>query len=178
MYVLFDTETTALISNTLMSEKYQPEIIEFYSCKIDEDYNDLGELEFLCKPRRPLTDEITRITGITNNDLEYAKPFSHYADEVAKWFSDGDAVVAHNLSYDKDVLKTEYWRLHQPEKLKLPRHEICTVEATEWFKGYRLSLSALHEHLFNEPFSGAHRAKADVQALKRCFIQLLKNGDV
>ena len=54
----------------------------------------------------------------------------------------------------------------------------CTVENTEWLHGHRLSLSALHEELFGEPFSGAHRARTDVAALTRCYLELVKRGDL
>jgi len=52
------------------------------------------------------------------------------------------------------------------------------VQETEWIKGHRLSLSALHEELFGEPFSGAHRARVDVDALTRCFNELRQRGDI
>jgi hypothetical protein len=46
------------------------------------------------------------------------------------------------------------------------------------FKGYKLSLTNLHMHLFNMDFGEAHRAKADVQALVRCCRQLYAQGDL
>jgi hypothetical protein len=37
-------------------------------------------------------------------------------------------------------------------------------------------MSALHQHLFGEPFEGAHRAKQDTLALLRCCVELLHKG--
>jgi hypothetical protein len=57
--------------------------------------------------------------------------------------------------------------------VKWPRR-ICTVEQTQHIKGFRLNLSGLHEFLFGEKFSGAHRAKVDVAALVRCSSEMFK----
>lgn len=62
-------------------------------------------------------------------------------------------------------------------ELAWPERLVCTVEATEHLKGHRLSLTKLYEHLFpGENFPGAHRAKADVQALVRCYVEMFKQG--
>ncbi len=53
---------------------------------------------------------------------------------------------------------------------------ICTVESTEHIKGFRLTLTKLHEHLFGEAFPSAHRAENDVRPLTRCFIELYNRG--
>jgi hypothetical protein len=56
--------------------------------------------------------------------------------------------------------------------------KICTVEMTEHMDGFRLSLTALHEKLFGEAFKGSHRASADVHAMKRCYSELIKRGEI
>lgn len=103
--------------------------------------------------------------------------FEANAFRVASLISQADEVVAHNLSFDLAVVNTEFARITK-EPVPWPEARICTVEATEWLKGFRLSLSALHELLFGEPFKGAHRAKVDVQALARCFFELRQKGYV
>jgi hypothetical protein len=52
------------------------------------------------------------------------------------------------------------------------------VECTEHFYGYRLSLTNLHKHLFNEGFPEAHRARNDVEALCRCVVKLIEMGEI
>lgn len=177
-YCILDTETTGLISNLLLNDQQQPEVIEFYAVKIDEDNNQLGELEFLCKPRHAISEEVRKITGITNDMVMEARPFAFYAKNVLDFMMGCDGVVAHNLSYDKDVLTIEFARCNLLGDLFWPRLKICTVEQTESLKGFRLSLSALHTELFGEAFAGAHRAKEDVQALRKCFHLLLSRGDI
>jgi hypothetical protein len=37
-----------------------------------------------------------------------------------------------------------------------------------------MTMAGLHEYLFKEKFEGAHRARVDVQALKRCCLELMR----
>ena len=87
-------------------------------------------------------------------------------------------MIAHNLSYDYAVLMAEFSRCCTEGSVKWPIRRICTVQETEFMKGFRLNLTSLHEELFGEPFAGAHRARTDVEALTRCCIELFKRGDI
>ena len=176
---LFDTETTDLIANSLIADRHRPFIIEFFGQTmelVDGEWHKVDELEFFCKPPTAVSDEVTRITGITNDDLKGAKPFRDHADSVRELIERADEVVAHNLSYDEAVVDFEFERLGQ--QVGWPPGKICTVEATEHLKGHRLRLADLHEHLFGEKFQGAHRARADVEAMTRCFIELWDRGEI
>lgn len=173
---IFDTETTALVENSMMALDRQPQIIEFYGMVTAPNGSLLGELEFFCDPGRPLPEEVTRITGIKDEDLRGAPRFEAMAQSVIEKIESCDVVVAHNLSYDMAVVNFELSRIGR--SVRWPRRRICTVEATEHFKSHRLNLSALHELLFGQPFSGAHRARVDVQALARCYFELQARGEV
>lgn len=175
--LIFDTETTGLIANSLVAERNQPRVIEFFGHIVHPDTGEIAdELEFLCDPGIPLTAEITRITGIKPEDVAGRPRFAEFQPRVAELIASADAVVAHNLSYDWQMLNIEFMRCQA--EASWPKVRICTVEETEWLKGYRLGLSALHEELFGEAFKGAHRARQDVEALTRCFLELRKRGYV
>ena len=175
--LIFDTETTGLVANSLQGEKHQPRVIEFFAQMVDEESGQaVEELEFFCDPRIPLTEEITRITGIKPEDLVGAPRWAEMAGQVSDLIGRADKVVAHNLSYDQFVVEAEMARAGQP--VVWPARRVCTVEGTEHLKGHRLNLSALHELLFGEPFAGAHRARVDVQALTRCYLELLKRQEI
>lgn len=173
--LIFDCETTGLIGPSLLPVKHQPKLTEYYG-GLYEDGVLVDEVEFFANPGEKLDKKVVSITGITDAMLSTAKPFLANAFEVAKIVSRADEVVAHNLAFDLAVVDAEFARLG--ERLDWPADRICTVEATEWLKGFRLSLSALHEHLFGEVFKGAHRAKVDVAALARCFFELRSKGYV
>jgi DNA polymerase III epsilon subunit family exonuclease len=169
---LFDTETTGLISNNSLPLDKQPEIIEFYGCLADLETGEIYEdFETFCKPSDPITEEITKITSITNEMVTKAPRFKSVADRIQELIEKAPVVIAHNLSFDVEMLDIEFKRMNR--KLRWPRL-VCTVEQTVHIKGFRLSLGALHEYLFSESFTGAHRAKADVHAMLRCCCELKK----
>lgn len=172
--LIFDTETTDLINSGLLKIDQKPSIIEFYGEIVDLENGIIAaELENLFKPPKPITAEITKITSITNEMVADAPPFASVANEIRKMIEESEAVIAHNVSFDREAIDIEFERIGQ--KIHWPRL-ICTVEATICMKGFRLTLTALHQELFGEPFSGAHRARHDVQALKRCALELFRRG--
>lgn len=170
---IFDCETTGLIQSGLLSLDRQPEVIEFVAVRYDTETKDKTYFEHLIKPKKPIPAEITQITTITNEMVENEKPFSEYVLIVKDALENTEAVVAHNLSFDREMIDIEMKRCGY--EVKWPRL-ICTVEQTIPLKGYRLSLTDLHKDLFGEPFSGAHRARQDVDALLRCFESLYERG--
>ena len=172
---VWDTETSGLIKNSSIPLARQPYVIELAGVLL-EDGEIIREVEFFAKPPISISAEITRITGITEEDLKDAKPFSANFEALQSALLDADEVVAHNLSYDFQVCNFEATRLRR--ELIWPSRKICTVEATEHIKGYRLTLTKLHEFLFGEPFEGAHRAMTDVKALAKCFLKLREVGEV
>lgn len=175
--LVFDTETSGLIKNRLVPLDQQPRIIEFFGQLVDTETGEtLEELEFFCDPGIQIEPIITRITGIKPEQLQGQPPFKHFAAQVIELIGKADALVAHNLSFDMAMVENDIKRasheVHWNHRL------ICTVEQTEWMRGHRLNLSALHEELFGEPFAGAHRARVDVDALARCFLELFKRGEL
>lgn len=173
--LVLDTETTDLIKNKLQPLDRQPRIIEFFALSLDSDGNELDAISQLFNPGMKLVGKTTEITGLTDEDLKDAPPFSKHADKIIELIEAHDEIVAHNMSYDRSVIDFELKRLGK--KVRWP-DLICTVEATEYINGFRLSLSALHELLFTEIFEGAHRAENDVRALARCFTRLREMGIV
>lgn len=172
--MFFDTETTDLITNSLLPLDQQPRIIELYAVILGHDFEPLAELETYLDPGIQISELITKITGIKPEQLRGQKRFGQVSMQLANMIEISDEVVAHNLSYDMAVVGFEFARIGQ--SVIWPRKQACTVEATEWIKGYRLNLSALHEHCFGEPFTGAHRARADVEAMIRCYKHGVREG--
>lgn len=174
---VFDTETTGLVKNSLVPLASQPRIIEFFGHTVDDETGEvLSEIEFMCNPGIPLPTFIIQKVGIKQEEVDDQPPFSAHAAQICEAVSVVDAVVAHNLSFDLALVEADCERAGcQPV---WPARLICTVEQTEWLKGHRLSLTDLHTELFGEPFKGAHRARVDVEALTRCYLELRKRGDL
>lgn len=173
--IVFDTETTGLISNTLLPLRQQPRIIELFCLKLDDvTMEPVDELELLFNPGAPLEEIITQITGITDAMLKDEPTWAAQQDKIVEFFFAQRRMAAHNLSFDRDLLTFELRRTDSERKFPWPPEHICTVEATEHLHGKRLNLTALHVELFGEGFPEAHRARNDVMALSRCYVELVK----
>lgn len=180
---IFDTETTGLFKyfNKLHATPAQlkpyPWCIEFFGNTVEDSGDVLGEVEFWAKPGVSISDEITRITGITEADVADADPFAANADRVLAAIREADALVAHNLSYDKRILEVDFKRIGRYDEITdamAGKRMICTVQETYSIKNHRMKLTDLYIHLFGEAFPNAHRARNDVNALTRCFLELRK----
>lgn len=174
--LLFDTESTDLIKNTSIPLDRQPRVFEFFGLVVDGAGQVIEEFEFLCNPGISLPDIVTKITGVKDADLADLPRIRQWWPQLRDLVASCDRMVGHNLAYDMQVMDFEAQRMSEP--LQWPIDLVCTVEATHHYKGYRLSLSNLHLHLFNEGFPDAHRARNDVMAMHRCYVELLNRGDV
>lgn len=182
--LIFDTETTGLIENRALRLDRQPEVIEFYGCLVDLATGKVEEeIDTLVRPTTPITEKnernfkgktirsIKSITGIDNAMVEDFPEFGGVADKIFDFIEKAPVVIAHNLSFDVDMLEIEADRLKRT--IKWPE-KICTIEQTIFLKGFRLSLGDLYEMLFEERFPGAHRARADTEALTKVCVELYK----
>lgn len=176
--VVFDTETTGLIKPDACLLSDQPYIIEIYCLKVDKDLNKIDEFETFIKPPIPLSKEINKITGITDDDLKDAPTFAEIYKDLADFFTGVDTMVAHNLPFDRSMVANDLSRINRVLYFPWPRNHICTVEKTLHIQQRRMSLARLHEHLFGCGFPDAHRAKHDVMALYKCYAELVKRGTI
>lgn len=198
--LLFDTETTGLIDNSAIPLKSQPQIIELYALKLqDEAIRDLlaaadREGEVVTGPKldqildeygeewaslfhvKKMDDDAIKTHGITLEMLKGEPVFAERYLSLCDFFAGERTLIGHNLSYDRDMLLLELRRMEKVCAFPWPWRHICTVEATESLEGFRLSLSALYEKLFGESFPEAHRARNDVRAMARCVLKLIADG--
>lgn len=173
--IIFDTETTGLLKASIVDLDKQPKIIELAAIKLDDTtFEELGRIEFLVQPGHELPKEIIKITGLTDEKLKDAKTFEHHYQKLVDFFIGERFLVAHNISFDMGMLKNDLARIGRMTQFPYPPVQICTVNQTIKIKGYRLNLSAMHQHLFGETFKEAHRAMNDVEALARCVKELFK----
>lgn len=175
--LVMDCETTGLLENMSTRSELQPEIIEFCGLTLDpKSYAFSSMYDQLIKPRNPITEEITKINGITNEMVAKMPSFVTCALSIRETIERADIVVAHNAMFDVNMINLEFSRLGIT-KIAWPRI-ICTVEATTHLIGRRLRLIDLYEYLFKTGFDGGHRARNDVEALAKCFVELKRRGEI
>ncbi len=184
--IFWDTETTGLTKPAAAGLSAQPYITELCAIKMSDDleteegiYINMFKVPIDVEKVQPGDKKsMFEITGISNAMLADKNPFSAHWREIADFFFGVHTMVAHNVTYDRDCLKFELMRLNKTLNFPWPINHVCTIEKTMKYKGHRLSLSALHEHLFGAKFEGAHRAEADVRAMLRCYKEVVKREAV
>lgn len=175
--IIYDTETTGLIQNSAIPLKSQPHIIELFALRLNRDLEEVGSWHSLFHQPK-LSEETTKITGITVDDLREAPKFAQMAGGLADFWMGTRTIVGHNLSYDRDMLAIELRRIGMEYRFPWAPEHICTVEASETLTGFRLNLGDLHERLCGYRFKEAHRAENDVRATHRVLVELAKKGIV
>ena len=166
---IFDTETTGIPKHPNAKDEIQPRVIEFGAVLANEKGEIIDEMSLLFNPQEPLEEIITRITGLTDEDLADAPLFEVKAHDIARFISKADVLIAHNLPFDKTMMELEINRCDASKVpfagFPWPEIAICTVQehADEW--GYRPKLIELYEHYTGEKLEQTHRAIDDVKAL-------------
>ena len=178
-YVVFDTETTGF--NPGLSDS----MIEIGAVKI-KNGSVLDRFDELINPGKLLDDEITSLTGITNEMLE-GKPNEKEATiKFKEWIKDLP-LVAHNATFDRDMLEMAYYKYDLGE-LKNPVIDTWMLSKAINKDAKKHSLTALAKYYkirFDENLksddeeeepTGAHhhRADYDAEATGSIFFKMLK----
>jgi DNA polymerase III epsilon subunit-like protein len=174
--IFWDTETTGLLRPQAVDVGLQPFITELYCVKVDAEFNFIDEIDTFLKPPVPITEEITKITGIDDAMVRNAPSFIQIYDKLCDFFLGERILIAHNNSFDTWVLKGELERHELEFQFPYPCRQICTVEASFPIENKRLTLGKLHEIATGRPLETSHRAKDDTFALIRCAQWLWEKG--
>jgi DNA polymerase-3 subunit alpha len=190
MYIIFDTETTGLPRdwNAPISDTSNwPRVVQI-AWQLHDDMGQLIEhKDFLIRPEGfDIPYDAERIHGIST---ELATQGGESLEDVLLLFNKAlekaEFVVGQNVGFDLNVLGCEYIRKDIESKMgSMPILDTCTEVTAELCKlpggrGGRFklpTLTELHSFLFQQPFSEAHNATADVEATTRCFFELIRLG--
>jgi DNA polymerase III epsilon subunit-like protein len=165
MIVVFDTETTGLTLHPDAPLEKQPRIIEFGGVLLDPSNGQIvEECSIMIDPGEEITPEITKITGITNDDVRGAPKFVDALPQLRRFFAEGTAVMAHNLPFDKAMMRAELMRCDCRD-FPWPAVELCTVGLYKEDWGRNPKLTELYEHVMGKKLAQTHRALDDVKAL-------------
>ncbi len=161
--VVFDLETTGL-------EPTAAEIIEIGAFKV-KGKELQSVFSNLVHPEKPISAEITRITGIDNEMVKDAP----YAETVLNKFIEfigSDLLIAHNADFDIPFLKHHLKKYLNVEienqvacTLKLSRHLLPNL--------YNHKLHTVGEH-FNLPIKNRHRAIGDVEITFQVWVNFVE----
>jgi DNA polymerase III epsilon subunit-like protein len=170
--LVFDTETTGLALHPDADYRKQPRMIEFGGVLLDPRTGAVDtELSLLVNPDEGLTPEITKITGLTDADLVGASPFEAVLPQLAMMFNAATAVVAHNLPFDRAMIRNDLARVDCFD-FPWPEQEYCTVGLHKDQWGRNPKLIELYAATMGKPLAQTHRALDDVAALVEIIVAL------
>lgn len=164
--IVFDTETTGLPLPGVVSLKAQPRIIDFAAIQLDPYTGDeVNRFEVLIHPECTIPSEITKITGYKDSDFIGAPVFADILSGLAHFFLGETAFLAHNLAFDKTLLRFELERLDAVTAFPWPMKGLCTVQLFIEEFGKRPRMIELYEATLGRKLDQKHTAMADVEAL-------------
>jgi len=123
----------------------------------------------LVNPERNIPQHITALTGIDNEMVADAPRFFEIAEQIENFTKDA-IFVAHNVSFDYNVIRGEFRLLGQHYN----RKKLCTVRLSRKLIPGLLSYSLGRLcNTINIPHLNRHRAEGDVDATVILFQRLL-----
>ena len=197
--IVFDTETTGLPER--IGGKYPlindigrwPYIIQLSYILYDLDLKKMLDCQdhIINLPSNIIiSKESTNIHGI-NRSMSTRKGISiNYAlEDFNNALNKADCIVAHNLSFDKNMILVEYFRLNNKNNFD-QKSEYCTMKnninfcaierigrnGDKYFK--YPTLSELYQKMFSINPKGTHNSMVDVLLCLRCYCKLKNNQDV
>jgi len=159
--VVLDTETTGLDKNNdvvieIGLRKFNFNKLDGKLCSVEEGYSEFSD------PGRKISDKITRLTGITNEDVAGK---SINIEKVSSILSASDIIIAHNAAFDRPFIDN----LIPVSRKKL---WACSFANISW-EDYGFTSAKLEMlSFFHGFFCDAHRALEDSDAL----LYLLSNN--
>jgi len=122
----------------------------------------------------PVPSIITRLTGITSEDVVGAPSFDQVATELAE-IMDGAVFVAHNVQFDYGFLRMEFERLGVSFRPRL----LCTVRLSRKLfpgvRGHKLQ-DLINRHGFEA--ASRHRAYDDALVLWQFYQMIMGEFDL
>lgn len=189
MYLIFDTETTGLPANynaPLTDSSNWPRMVQLAWEIHDKTGRLIANKNYIVKPENYIIPQAAEKVHGINTAKALAE--GHDLDSVLLEFEQDLAttsiIIGHNISFDLCIVGAEYirkgmaTRLHQIQAIctKEESTDYCAIAGGKNGKFKWPNLAELNQKLFNEGFSEAHNAAADVAATARCFFELLRIG--
>ena len=209
--MFFDVETTGLLKKNTTLITHQPYVIQL--CFVIYDSTTKTELRTYDKyihidPDVQISQFISELTGITRENCDSGVYIQEALAEFIKEYLLCETVVAHNINFDRDMIRIELCRsnvaLLECGMVDITRvfNELyerinkkkiyCTMTAGKdicalWVKSTSTTrspykkfpkLGELHNQLFGFIPIGMHNALADTMACMKCYIALEQDKGV
>ena len=162
-YVVFDVETTGLSAE-------RDRLIEIAAVKV-KNGAEIDSFESYINPRRPISELITRLTSITDDDVKDAPFEEEVMTNFYNWLDEDDILVAHNAKFDLGFLDKSFERLGLKNKNNASIDTLF-ISRAENKEAKRHGLSNLAK-LYKVRLVQHHRAIYDTKATAEIFVKML-----
>ncbi len=190
MYLIFDCSGIDRPKNwkAPFSDTFAwPRMIHLSWIILDEDLKPIDDYDQIIIPEGfSFNNDIEKRCRIDQDDIDTkGAPLTDVLEAFEKSLQSVDYVLAHNLSFNENVLAAEFLRKGVKHSLFL-KERFCLMQESTFFckipsktGGYKWpSLSELHSIIFKKAYAPPNNARADVIAATRCFKALKMAGQL
>ena len=154
---------------------------------LNEEYKPMEDFDCIVKAEGWVADE--KVLTFAHVEQEEVNRKAENIDDVLQQFAESlgkvSFIIAHNMEVQEKIVAAEFLRRSIQHNL-FKNERICLMQESTYFcklpsrsGGYKWpSLRELHAVLFNQAYSPSGNARADVIAASRCFIKLMKMGEL
>lgn len=186
-YLFFDTETTGLPKDwsvPISQLDNWPRLVQLAWLAYNKTETRVAGGTHIIKPAGfTIPAEASKIHGITTEKaLAIGESLPVVLNLIHHHIGTASVLIGHNIGFDTRILAAEFLRAGLP-KITPARQKVCTMLASTKYcalpspRGHKWpKLQELHQKLFNQEFSGAHDAAADIAATAKCFWELRRLG--
>ena len=193
MILLYDTETTGLPKDwkaPITDVENWPRLVQFAWILQTDNGREVEVCDYIVKPTYDfdIPKEASNVHGITTEiAIKEGCDLKFVMGRFLKTLKHVDALIAHNISFDRSIVGSEMVRLGCESQLDLllKTPNFCTMKsATDFCKlpgkfpgKYKWpNLQELHEKLTGKKFEDAHNALADIKATSTCYWMLKQHN--
>jgi len=189
--LFYDTETTGLPKSWSAPEtdiENWPRLVQLGWILAYECGRVIHQGNVIVKPDGfEIPEQASRVHGITTDvAITTGQPLSYALGMFVIDMVKADAIVGHNVGFDKKVVGAELYRLgFDPvaEEMRT-KQTIDTMSQSTDYCGIRdvrgrvkwPKLTELYQFLFGRDFENAHDAMADITATMQCYFELVNRG--
>jgi DNA polymerase III epsilon subunit family exonuclease len=168
-FIALDVETSGL-------DAEKDEIINIALVRF-ESGNIAANIDFLVKPQKEILSFVKYLTGISQNELNEAKPFKEIVPHILE-FINGKPIVAHNVAFDSKLFTLALNRSGFKNHEFVFWDSLAIAQAAWTFESHKL-VNLIK--LLNIEVTASHRALPDAEACGKVFLlglaELEKSSD-
>ncbi len=183
MYLIFDSSANGKPKSykAPLDDLFNwPRLIHLSWIVLDADLKPKHDFNFLIKPEGfSVTDAAKKQHHLLEENFEEnGEKLKTVLEKFSEDVKACDYVFSHNLNYNEGIVGSEFYRCSMSSPL-IAADKYCLMHEGTYYckipgkRGYKWpTLQEMHSRVFQQGFTPANNARADVIAATRCFIAL------